>query len=307
MPAAIGLLQILLIGLAAFWLWLVVHTVLALTRPPRRTYAWALAKNIPGDPGECDEAFTFEAFTFRGRHGEIDCWRVRGAKPDGPVVVMTHGWGSSRQGGLKRLAGVVPEASEALLWDLPGHGDSPGRCQLGTGEHLDLCALIETIESTRPIILYGWSMGAGISLRAARDLNTQMSIACVLCEAPYIEAITPARNVIRLQGFPTRVNLRPAFVWLGLRSGLGPRWAGFARDQIAAGLDQTPVVVLHGEHDPVCPWTDGEQIVKAAPVGRFELIEEGGHNNLWTDPRFRDRSISIVRGVIGGASSAESA
>ncbi|MCA9303103.1 MAG: alpha/beta hydrolase [Phycisphaerales bacterium] len=305
MPAALGLLQILAVGLFVYWLFLVVSTVRSLTRPPRRSYAWALARGIPGDPGECDEHYAFETFNFRAAHGDIECWRVRGERPEGPVVVMTHGWGSSKQGGLKRLAGVVPSASEVLLWDLPGHGDSAGNCALGTNEHRDLCALIETIEKDKSVILFGWSMGAGVSLRAAHESNDHARILCVLCEAPYIHAPTPARNVIHLQGFPTRFNLAPAFWWIGLRLGVGVRWRGFARDRIAGQLHQR-VIVYHGENDPVCPWTDGETIARASRDGRFELVSDAGHNNLWTDARFRDRVAGIVRDALGSVGSTES-
>jgi len=297
MPAALGLVQILALGLVFYWLWLVFSTVRSLTRPPRKTYAWALARGIPGDPGECDEHYPFETFSFRAKHGDIECWRIRGQQPDGPVVVMTHGWGSSKQGGIKRLAGVVPSASEVLLWDLPGHGDSAGRCALGTNEHHDLCALIQTIPVGKPVVLYGWSMGAGISLCAAIESDADTDVVAVICESPYIHAITPARNVIRLQGFPTRFNLPPALWWVGFRNGIGPRWHGFARDQIAGQLRQ-PVVVYHGEQDPVCPWTDGQTIAKSAERGRFELVRDAGHNNLWTDTRFSAQSCEIVRGCL---------
>lgn len=306
MPAALGLLQILLVGLAVYWLWLIAYSMLALTRPPRRTYAWALAKNIPGDPGECDEPYAFETFELRAESTEIECWRVKGQNPDGPIVVMTHGWGSSKQGGLKRLAGVIPEASEVILWDLPGHGESAGACRLGTSEHRVLCALIESISSEQRIVLFGWSMGAGICLRAASELADRANIVSVICEAPYIYAITPARNVIALRGFPTRFNLPPAFALLGIFFGIGPRWDRFARDEIAKQLG-VPVVVLHGKQDPVCPSSDGERIAQAARNGRCELIAEAGHNNLWSDPRFREQSARVVLESIRSGSSTKSA
>lgn len=306
MPAAIGLLQILLVGLLVYWLWLVLYSVIALTRPPRRTYAWALAKNIPGDPSECDQPCAFETFVLKTQSAEIECWRVKGQCPHGPVVVMTHGWGSSKQGGLKRLAGVLAGASEVILWDLPGHGESAGACRLGTSEHQELCALIEHVGHDQEIVLFGWSMGAGICLRAASELSDRARILCVICEAPYIHAITPARNVIGLRGFPTRFNLPAAFVYLGIRFGLGPSWKGFARDEIAAQLS-VPVVVLHGQQDPVCPSSDGERIAQAASQGRCELIADAGHNNLWSDPRFREQSSQVVLGSIRDAASTQSA
>lgn len=297
MNAWLGLLNLLAVGGGVAWLVAVLHTAWSLRRPPKRTYAWALHRRLPGDPGELEPALAYEPFTFNGAHGELPAWRVPGGNPDGPVVVLTHGWGSSRVGGLKRLVACVTEAREAILWDLPGHGEAEGGARMGVDEHEDLIALLGTLGDA-PVVLFGWSMGAGVSLRAARDADDQMEIRAVICEAPYIHAITPARNVIRLRGMPYRLNLPPAMWLLGTMLGVGPRWSGFARDRIAGGLGDVPLTVIHGDADPVCPIADGRAIADAAPRGRLVTIRQGGHNNLWTDPTLSAAAGEALRDAI---------
>lgn len=303
MPAWLGLINLLGVGLFVAIALAAVHTAWSLTHPPRRTYAWAVARRVAGDPGELDPPRPYEPFTFRGGRTDLPAWRVPGDNPDGPTVVLTHGWGSSRLGGLKRLEPVLPHAKQAILWDLPGHGESPGSARMGTDEHRDLLALLDTL-GEGPIALFGWSLGAGVSIRAAAEDAGAHDIRAVVCEAPYIHAPTPARNVIRLRGMPYRLNLPLAMAGIGVRLGVGPRWAGFARDRHAAKLGQIPLTVIHGDADPVCPIADGRAIADAAPNGRLVVIPGGGHNNLWTDPQFREPAARAVADAVRAASPA---
>lgn len=303
LPPLIGLLQLLGVGLVAAVALATVHTAWSLTHPPRRTYAWALARRLPGDPGELIPARTFEAFTFRGRRTDLPAWRVAGDRPDGPVVVMTHGWGSSRVGGLKRLAAVLPHCRAAVLWDLPGHGEAPGFARLGADEHTDLLALLDAIdaEGRTPVVLFGWSLGAGVCVRAAAEDAEAHDIRGVVCEAPYLTPRTPARAVIALRGLPHRVNLPLAMASLGTLLGVGPKWRDFDRARHAARLGELPVTVIHGDADPVCPIADGRALAEAAPNARFVPIPGGGHNNLWTDERFEPAARRAVSDAVRAA------
>ncbi len=307
LPPLVGLLQLLAVGLLAAVAVSGLHTAWSLRHPPRRTYAWAVARRVPGDPSELEPSRPYEVFTFRGTRSDLPAWRVPGDNPQGPVVVMTHGWGSGRIGGLKRLGAVLPHARAVILWDLPGHGESPGTARLGTDEHLDLAALLDTIsppsppDQPVPIVLFGWSLGAGVSIRAAAQNAGRHDLRAVIAEAPYIHAPTPARGVIRLRGLPHTINLPLAMMLLGTRLGVGPRWAGFARDRHAARLGEIPLTVIHGEADPVCPVADGRAIADAAPNGRLVTIPHGGHNNLWTDPVLETQTRRAVEDTLRAA------
>jgi len=298
MPPMIGLLQLLAIGFGIYLLALIVYTIWSLTHPRRQSYAWAIHRSLPGDPGELDPPCTFEERTCAGTHGDLTLWILTGNNPHGPRVVMTHGWGSSKLGGLKRLAPVAEHASSVVLWDLPGHGDSAGSARMGTDEHRDLALVLE---ATRPseqdgshdTVLYGWSMGSGISLKCAQAVAQEHSIVSVICESPYIHAITPARNVIRFRGIPYRLTLRPAMAILGTLLGVSPRWKTFARDRIAATID-LPILILHGQFDPISPIGDSEQIAQAAPHARIVVIDDGGHNNLWTQEPYRTQMCDAI-------------
>ncbi len=316
----LGLLQLLALGLAVAILFATWQMVRRLRHPPRRTYAWAVSKGVPGDPSEIgppDGPLAYEAFDLGELTGEaewrgIGVWDVVGRAPDGPVVVMTPGWGESRVNGLVRLPTVASVASRVVLWDPRGLGETPGTCALGTGA--DVAALGRLVgwvgessklkaqssnEGAVSVMLYGWSMGAGVSVVAGavcavRDAHCAPRIIGVIAESPYRLAWTPAFRVMHLAGMPWRVNGPLAFAWLGLRLMGSVRWQGFDRVEHASRLD-VPLVVIHGTADEVCPVGDGRAIAAAAPQGRFVEIEGGGHNDLWTDARFAGECARAVR------------
>lgn len=297
MPALLGLLQLLAIGAAGSLILLIIYTAWSLLHPPKRTYSYALSRNIPADPSELDQPLEFETFTINSNNQTLHAWKIKALNPTGPRLLLVHGWGSSSIGALKRIPHLTNLASEIITIDLPGHGESTGTAQMGTSEHNDLDTLLNSLDNTKPTVIYGWSMGAGIALRFARDYKDQHNIQAVIAESIYTHAITPARNVIHLRGLPTRLNLRPAITLIGILKGVGPTWKGFARDQVAKDL-QVPLLLIHGSTDPVSPIQDAKDIQAAAPNATIVEIQNAGHNNIWTVPDFADQASIAIQDFI---------
>lgn len=282
----LGLATILAQGLAlafALSVWWVARRI---RRPPRRTYASAVARGKPGDPGELPSPRAFTEWFLDWRGVRLPVWDIPGDSPSGPVVVCTPGWADSRLGALARLPALLPHASRVLAWDPPGLGDAPNWPRgplsgwpMGTREHEIIRAMLERLGDQRPIVLFGWSAGGGISVVAAAD---HPSIVGVIAEAPYRLAWTPAFRVLRLMRLPWRVNGPVAFALMGVRLGVGPRWRGFDRAEHATRL-RCPLLVIHGDEDEICPLDDGRDIATAAPAGALAVIAGGHHNDLWTD------------------------
>lgn len=287
----LGLLLLLAIGAALYWLMLVVLTTRTLTHPPRQTYASAVARGQPGDPGELDEPRAFEVWTIRSQGRDLSVWDVPGDVRDGPVAIVTHGWASGKVNSIRRLPLLAGICSRVVFWDMPGHGQSGGRCTLGVREPEDLLAIIERVGQDRPIVLCGSSMGAGVSISAGVRAS---GVAQIIVEAPYRRAPTPARNVMGFKRAPVRFVLGPVLAYVGLIA--SGRWTGpglgrgkdkpFDREILAAGL-RCPLLVLHGDADPTCPIEDGRAIAKASPRGRFVEVPGGTHQNLWKDEACR--------------------
>jgi len=307
----LGLFILLAVGLGVVLSAAVVFLVYSLTHPPRVGYAHALARGLPGSPGELTTRSggprRFEEWSFTSRGRSLAVWDVAGDDARGPVVILTHGWGSGRVRSLLRVSDMAPLCARMLLWDLPGHGDSPGVSTLGVDEVDDLAALVEAVagrEGGPEIVLMGSSLGAGVCLAvAARGA----AVTAVIAQAPYRMPITPARNVMNARGFPTTGLLNATMAVLGCWQGQGIKWAwpgrrggpgsAFDRAQLAAEV-RVPVLVLWGDGDSVVPREDAEEIAAACLAGKFSVVAGAGHNDFWTEPANRENASRICGGFL---------
>lgn len=298
----LGLAGLLLVGLLTGAALLVAYTAWVLAHPPRRTYAAALASGRAGDPGELTPPLPFTEFQFSSGSHRFSAWDVPGGDPRGPVLVFLHGWGDSRIGALSRIESLAPAAARLIAWDLPGHGEAPGVSAQGADEvRVVLDLLAELLHAARgaatepqpPVVLMGWSMGAGIALHtAAEAAGRGLTVHGVIAEAPYRLPATPARRMLVSWGLPWRLNLAPALWLLGALHGVGPRWKGFDRRVVAARL-ACPLLVLHGDTDAISPPQDGEAMCEAGR-GRLVVVPAAGHYGLWTTPAHRETASRAV-------------
>lgn len=307
----LGLLTLLLACLALLWAAMVVFTVWTLSHPPRRGYAFALARNLPSDPAgalgrvQRDTQPPCTSITQADpRTGlVVHAWDIPGELASADAVIITHGWGDSRVVMLNRLPTFAALASRVIMWDMPGHGDSPGLCALGTNEVDRLLSLVDHLGLER-VVLYGFSLGAGVSIAAGARLGDRCPL--VIAEAPYRTPITPARNMLALRGLPHKFIIAPAMVLLGLWHKRGTSWATSQRTGPAGGFDRalhaaklhsaTRLIVIHGERDAICPLADAQDIASAGR-GRLVQINDGNHTDLWVRPATRE----LVEGTVAAA------
>ena len=297
----IGLALAVLLGA-----WFIAHKI---SRPFRKTAGWAIGRSLPSDPLEMDSPLAFREFAFTLAHkrsrADFPAWEIDGAAPDGPVVVMTPGWGGSRIGMLARVEPFARTSSKLILWDPPGHGDAPGPWHMGTKEPAMLLEIAREMKRAfgKPVVLFGASAGAGISVVSAsldaRAPEGDRAVCGVIAEAPYRLAMVPAKNVTRLGGYPWALNGPVAFAVMGVLEGVGLRWRGFDRAAHASGVS-VPTLVIHGDRDTVCPLEDGREIAERSG-GELLVIEGAGHNDLWKEPRFRERCARAVEGFLRDA------
>ncbi len=298
----LGLALLLALGFIVFQTLLLLHAVVTLTRPTRRSYAFAVARNLPGDPQEAG-GIPFEAWTVNARNNTLPLWDIPGLDPGGPVIILSHGWGGSRIVELGRVEHLRPLASRLILWDMPGHGDAPGTSSLGAREHNDLDAIVRQLDTTAPVVLMGFSLGAGVSIHAAA---TGTPCAAVVAEAPYAIPRTPPTNALAAKGLPAGLSLRLASAWIGLRNGQRLSWTGdggpFNRARVAADLT-CPLLVLHGTDDPIVPIAEAHDIANAAPNARLIKVPGAGHTDLWRTLRADDERFAQLAEFIQQAAS----
>lgn len=257
MPNPGGLLILFLVAAVLLVVVLVALLVREARNPPRRTAAYAVARDLPCDPG--DVGLPFEAWTLARPDGaNLAVWECR-AEGDGDLtVVFVHGWGQSRIDMLGRLGPWRRAAARLVFYDLRGHGESDGPSRLGDGEDADLVALVDALGPGR-YVHAGYSMGAVIAVGAAADERAAERVAGVVAYGAYTDFRASLDGRLRAARLPARPITDIAMAWLRLR-GVRPPSA-----LAAASVLPCPLLVIHGERDPVVPTAHAATIAGAAP------------------------------------------
>lgn len=274
---------LLLIGLGVLIVLLAAVLGWALTHPPRVGAGAAAARGWYLDPADAGHEFT--EWTLETRDGvRLPVWEVvNPGQPAGPVVILSHCWGGSRRESLQRLGFVQGRASRIIIWDMRGHGEAgPGIAQLGTAEIDDLIMLMDRVGPERPFILYGYSMGAGVSICAAARDAQRTRVIGVIADGPYRWTREPVHALLTVNGLPSFpiLNIVHRALCVLIRGLRNSERAQFARQL------RCPLLVLHGADDPVCPLNSALEVAQAAPESEFVIIPAAGHLNLHqTDAR----------------------
>ncbi|QSB17319.1 alpha/beta fold hydrolase [Natronosporangium hydrolyticum] len=183
-------------------------------------------------------------------------------------IVLAHGFtGSWRRPGVRRAAEVLGEVAGVVSFDFRGHGRSGGVSTVGDREVFDLAAAVEWARSLgyRQVATVGFSMGAAVAIRHAADRGAEL--------AGVVAISGPARWFYRDTAAMRRVH------WV-IETRLG-RLAGrvLRQTRIAAGgwqpvpeppdtaiarIAPTPLLVVHGDADPLFPVEHAHTLHQAA-------------------------------------------
>jgi uncharacterized protein len=158
-------------------------------------------------PYRFDDA-TEVAFSTRGDDLTIRAWYVAPARPDGPVVILVHGYNACRRDWNVLLpAGMLRRTGfGVLLPDLRNHGDSDidnGRWAGGAKEYRDVLGawdwLIGQGVAPERIGLLGMSLGAGTVTIATGE---EPRVAATWADSSYERYSVAAAEYAESKGYP---------------------------------------------------------------------------------------------------------
>ncbi len=239
---------------------------------------------------------------------------------DGPNLTLVHGWGLG-SGALNNLAQALGEHFTVNRVDLPGYGDSP----LTESQTIDTVA--DMLAATLPprAMLCGWSLGAMVCLAcAARHPSLVARLVLVGATASFVarEGWIEAMPVAQLDEFRAALKADSTrqlkrFANLIHQGAAQPREAQcylsaidtpaasdaalqasldlLAQSDLRPLLDtvRQPVLLVHGDADPLMPLAAAERLMMALPLARLEVFGGSSHAPFASDPaRFVD---SVLR------------
>jgi len=249
----------------------------------------------------------------------------------GAPVVLVHGWSLSSAAFADELA-LLARDRRAIAPDLRGHGRSSApRAPFGLEDLArDLAALLAALHLERAVLV-GWSLGAEVALAAAASPAVRARLAALVLVSGTPRFTDgegwphglPARGVeglaarvrrdapravarffdgmfvegeldgaARARAEAVRAAVPPADP-AALLSGL----AVLARADLRAALPalDLPVLLVHGDRDPVCPPGASRAMAAAIPGARLVELAGAGHAPFLSRPEpFRDALSSFL-------------
>jgi fermentation-respiration switch protein FrsA (DUF1100 family) len=199
------------------------------------------------------------------------------AKPGQPTILYFHGNAGGLADRAPRIQRFMGEGWGVYMLAYRGYGGStgsPSETANVADARLAYGALV--LEGVEPasIILYGESLGTGVAVRLA----TERPAAGLILDAPYTSIVE-----IAARGYP----------FLPVRYLLKDRYE--SKTYIAQV--HMPLLILHGERDPVIPVAMGRELLALAnEPKRLATFPKAGHSNIYVDG---NPALDAVRKWIG--------
>ncbi|HET8538787.1 MAG TPA: alpha/beta fold hydrolase [Anaeromyxobacter sp.] len=229
----------------------------------------------------------------------------------GAPVVLVHGWSLSSAAFADELAALA-RSRRAIAPDLRGHGRSAApRAPFGLADLArDLAALVEALALDRAVLV-GWSLGAQVALAAAPLVRARLAGLVLVSGTPrFAEGEgwphgLPARSVEGLAARVRRDAPRAVARFFdgmfvegeldaaararaeAIRAAVAPADPAallcgldvLAREDLRGALPSLdlPVLLVHGDRDPVCPPGASRAMAAAIPGARLALLPGAGH------------------------------
>jgi dipeptidyl aminopeptidase/acylaminoacyl peptidase len=227
--------------------------------------------------------------------GEAPAWLFPAPEgdDDGRWVIQVHGWGASRQEGLRAVRTFHAAGYTSLLASYRNDGDAPDsadrRYGLGGTEWHDIDAALRyaAANGARSIVLMGWSMGGAVVLQTITRSTALDLVRGVVLESPVIDWIDTLQyqaNLLRL----------PDPIAQGAMRLIGATWSGPITGQ-AAAIDlasmnfvsraadlSLPTLILHSDDDGFVPSTASRALAAArSDIVTLVPFTVALHTKLW--------------------------
>ncbi|WP_049578494.1 alpha/beta hydrolase [Streptomyces sp. SBT349] len=239
-----------------------------------------------GDPTALGIAHT--DVSIPAEQGTLPAWFVEGDRDT--WIIALHGLGATREHPLNLLPFLHDHRFPVLV---PGYRGDPGAprpadrvSRLGAAEWHDADAALRHAvgRGAERVVLYGWSAGAAMALRAARHSPDRDRLCGLVLDSPVLDPEATLRALAADRGVPRPLlplAVRAARGGFGLDPGDRP-----PENPLASRGTPLPVLVLHGPADTIAPWDASRALAARHPEAvTLHSVPDAQHAALWNaDP-----------------------
>ena len=168
------------------------------------------------------------------------------------------------------------EDVDVIAFDFRGHGESGGATTLGAKELLDLDAVMAYARGFKyaRTILMGSSMGGAVALRYVAEASNVDGLITMGAFAHQRFSILAMGGLTLLQLPFSKQIVRRSFATRMAQT----RFAFAPRDYIAR-ISPRPLLILHGEFDPLIPTSHARELhARAGEPKQLSILKRGGHD-----------------------------
>lgn len=199
------------------------------------------------------------------------------------TIVFAHHYGGARTsdelGSLEFFKQFLPRGYNIIAFDFRNSGLSDGEMTtMGVSEQHDLAAIVEWCNHRFPtgeIVLWGFSMGAAVSLNSGWQLP---NVVGVIADSSFTDLYTYC-----LEAFETWAPVNPLIfsypVLFISQYVFGIKAAKMSPLKAIANYDDRPVLLIHSHQDTIIPVQHAMQLYEAAKPENCEicLFSSGAH------------------------------
>ncbi|WP_274364079.1 alpha/beta hydrolase [Paenibacillus thermotolerans] len=252
--------------------------------------------------GSAVPAFPYDKISFTSSGSQIAGWFISNRDNENlekkPVVILAHGWASSKSRMLRYAETLYKEGYALLLYDARSHGESESiKAPTVKSFRDDLLAAVrfamqrEEADPDRVAVL-AHSFGGFGGVLALKETDRIKAL---------VTDSMPAQFDTIMKAYLSRSSLKhlPLAYFL-LRIGF---WrAGISRKEVkrfdpVSILKQTsiPVLLLHSKKDDYVPVTELDYLVSQLPGVSHQYLHTSGHRNSHKDPDFWNSVLPFLR------------
>jgi len=205
----------------------------------------------------------------------------------GPAVYLLHGWGGRSTQWSSFVAPLVQAGLTAVVFDAPGHGESPAPRTSIPHFAAALTAVVESVGPARAIV--GHSLGGvASSVALGRGLVAER-VAFIAAPADPTEFFL---GYLKQIGLPGHLLDR---IWTKFEREYGFDWRELPvrAPHRAAGM---PALVVHDQGDREVPYASADRIVRSWPDATLVTTTGLGHYRILRDASVIERVVAFAAG-----------
>ncbi|WP_367125849.1 alpha/beta hydrolase [Streptomyces phytohabitans] len=228
-----------------------------------------------------------------GETGTLPGWFVPGRRDT--WVIAVHGLGTTVEQALNVLPFLHGQQLPVLALAYRGDSGAPrpanGVGHLGDTEWRDVDAALRYAVryGADRVVLYGWSTGAYMALRAAAESPLRQHVSGLVLDSPVLDRRATLRALAAARGTPRALlplAVRAAEGRVALRADGELPTGGGPDTPHGPARPTVPTLVVHGPDDTVAPWEHSRELARRHPhLVSFHGVPDARHAAMWNvDP-----------------------